>query len=58
MVQAKIIEIMGETGHRTVRKIRCKILEGEEEGKILVRNIRGPVRENDIVHIRETELEG
>ena len=58
MVKAKIIEILGEQGHRSVKKIRCKVIEGDEEGKILVRNIRGPVREDDIVHIKETEMEG
>jgi small subunit ribosomal protein S28e len=58
MVKAKIIEILGEQGHRSVKKIRCKVIEGNEEGKILVRNIRGPVREDDIVHIKETEMEG
>lgn len=58
MVKAKIIEILGEQGHRSVKKIRCKVIEGNEEGKILVRNIRGPVREDDVVHIKETEMEG
>lgn len=58
MVKAKIIEILGEQGHRSVKKVRCKVIEGDEEGKILVRNVRGPVRDDDIVHIKETEMEG
>lgn len=58
MVLAKIVEVIGEQGHRSVRKVRCRIVEGNEEGKILVRNVRGPVREDDIVHIKETEMEG
>ncbi len=58
MVSAKVIEVMGQQGHRAVRKIRCRVLEGDEEGKILVRNVRGPVREDDVVHIKETEMEG
>jgi small subunit ribosomal protein S28e len=58
MVKAKIIEVIGDQGHRTVRKVRCRVLEGNEEGKILVRNVRGPIREDDVVHIKETEMEG
>jgi len=58
MVKAKIIEVIGQQGHRSVRKVRCRVLDGDEEGKILVRNVRGPIREDDIVHIKETEMEG
>jgi small subunit ribosomal protein S28e len=58
MVAAKVIEVIGDQGHRGVRKIRCRVTEGEEEGKILVRDARGPVREDDIVHIKETQMEG
>jgi small subunit ribosomal protein S28e len=58
MVAAKVIEVMDDTGHRTVRKVRCRVIEGNEEGKILVRNARGPIREDDVVHIKETEMEG
>lgn len=58
MVIAKIIEVIGDQGHRSVRKVRCRVIEGNEEGKILVRNVRGPIREDDVVHIKETEMEG
>lgn len=58
MVLAKIIEVIGDQGHRGVRKVRCRVIEGSEEGKILVRNVRGPTREDDVVHIKETEMEG
>lgn len=58
MVLAKVVEVIGEQGHRSVKKIRCRIIEGNEEGKILVRNVRGPIREDDLVHIKETEMEG
>lgn len=58
MVAAKVVEVIGEQGHRSVRKIRCRIIEGNEEGKVLVRNTRGPIREDDVVHIKETEMEG
>jgi small subunit ribosomal protein S28e len=58
MVSAKVIEVIGDQGHRAVRKIRCRIIQGSQEGKILVRNARGPIREDDVVEIKETEMEG
>ncbi len=58
MVEAKVIEVIGDQGHRTVRKVRCRVIEGEEEGKVLVRDARGPIREDDVVHIKETQMEG
>ncbi|MFB6076978.1 MAG: 30S ribosomal protein S28e [Candidatus Nanohaloarchaea archaeon] len=56
-VRAEVIQVLGEQGHRGVKKIRCKIVEGNDEGKILVRDVMGPVRENDIVMLEETEME-
>lgn len=58
MVVAKVIEVIGDQGHRSVRKVRCRVIEGNEEGKILVRDARGPIREDDIVHLKETQMEG
>lgn len=57
-VPAQVIQILKKNSNRGIKKVRVKVQEGDEKGKILVRNIMGPVRKEDILMLRETEMEG
>lgn len=57
-VPAVVEEIIGRTGFRgEITQVKCRVLQGENKGKVLRRNVKGPIGLHDVLMLRETEIE-
>lgn len=55
---AEIVEIKCKTGSSgEIAQVLCKILEGPDKGRVILRNVKGQVREGMILMLLDTERE-
>ncbi len=57
-VPAIVELVLGRGGTRgEISQVKCKILQGKNRGKSMRRNVRGPIKQRDVLMLRETEIE-
>lgn len=57
-VPAVVEEVVGRTGKfGEITQVKARILQGRDRGKVMRRNVKGPIRIKDILMLRETQIE-
>ncbi len=57
-IPVEIVEIRTKTGvYGEIYQVLCKVLDGPDTGRVILRNIKGPVKKGMVLMLPDTERE-
>jgi small subunit ribosomal protein S28e len=57
-IPVEVVDVRAKTGiHGEVYQILCRVKEGKDKGRVIRRNVKGPIRKGDVILLLETERE-
>ena len=57
-IPAQVVEVLGRTGMRgEARSVKVRVLDGDDRGRIIRRNVLGPIEVGDMLLLMDSSRE-